>query len=189
MFVRGGKPSADPHAACGLHRLDSTRLNNHDDKLYCNTCYSKEFGPKGYGFAGGHAGLMQEENAQPTPVRAGAPEPFKAAPAEPKAAPVVSTPAPPAEVKAAPSKPAASRFGGSAPKCPTCNKSVYAAEEVKANNASYHRGLCFVCKQCGKSLEKGKEKVHDGDIFCEPCHSAHFGPKGFRASAGKMLTE
>jgi len=37
--------------------LDSYTLNEHEDDIYCKGCFSKNFGPKGYGFAGGAAGL------------------------------------------------------------------------------------------------------------------------------------
>jgi hypothetical protein len=38
--------------------LSSTNLNDKDGKVYCTACYGKNFGPKGFGFAGGAAGLM-----------------------------------------------------------------------------------------------------------------------------------
>mmetsp|Transcript_39850 Transcript_39850/g.81619 ORF Transcript_39850/g.81619 Transcript_39850/m.81619 type:complete len:128 (+) Transcript_39850:66-449(+) len=53
-----------------------------------------------------------------------------------------------------------------APKCPACSKSVYAAEEVKALDHSWHP-LCFCCKACGKSLRGGNYKDHDGSPYCE----------------------
>jgi len=38
--------------------LDSVSCNEHEEKLYCNSCYGKQFGPKGYGYAGGGSGVM-----------------------------------------------------------------------------------------------------------------------------------
>ncbi|GAM27775.1 hypothetical protein SAMD00019534_109510 [Acytostelium subglobosum LB1] len=35
--------------------LDSTNLCENDSKPYCKACYGKNFGPKGFGFAGGGA--------------------------------------------------------------------------------------------------------------------------------------
>ncbi|EGG17641.1 hypothetical protein DFA_08637 [Cavenderia fasciculata] len=35
--------------------LDSTNLCEKDSKPYCKACYGKNFGPKGFGFAGGAA--------------------------------------------------------------------------------------------------------------------------------------
>ena len=40
--------------------LDSTNCNSHDDEVFCNTCHRREFGPKGYGFANGAAGLSSD---------------------------------------------------------------------------------------------------------------------------------
>ena len=41
--------------SCGK-KLDSSAVNEHDQEIYCKTCYAKHFGAKGYGFAGGAAG-------------------------------------------------------------------------------------------------------------------------------------
>ena len=42
--------------SCGK-KLDTSTVNEHDQEIYCRTCYGKHFGTKGYGFAGGAAGL------------------------------------------------------------------------------------------------------------------------------------
>uniref|UniRef100_A0A7S4QVK3 Cysteine-rich protein 1 n=1 Tax=Alexandrium monilatum TaxID=311494 RepID=A0A7S4QVK3_9DINO len=65
----------------------------------------------------------------------------------------------------------------SAPKCPACGKSVYAAEEVKALGRSWH-SLCFCCRACARSLRGGRYKEHDGWPYCEADHAKLFGPKG-----------
>lgn len=44
--------------------LDSTNCNEHDVDLFCNGCYRKNFGPQGYGFAGGAAGLCASDGAR-----------------------------------------------------------------------------------------------------------------------------
>ncbi|KAI9091123.1 hypothetical protein DFS34DRAFT_653709 [Phlyctochytrium arcticum] len=40
--------------------LDSTTMAEREGVIYCRACHSKQFGPKGYGFAGGAAGLSTE---------------------------------------------------------------------------------------------------------------------------------
>lgn len=37
--------------------VEVSAAQDHDQELYCKTCHSRLFGPKGYGFAGG-AGTM-----------------------------------------------------------------------------------------------------------------------------------
>ncbi|CAG8764754.1 17902_t:CDS:2, partial [Acaulospora morrowiae] len=44
--------------------LDSTNMTDRDGKIYCRSCYSKEFGPKGYGYGGGSAFLTTEGTAR-----------------------------------------------------------------------------------------------------------------------------
>jgi len=57
------------------------------------------------------------------------------------------------------------KFGG-APKCPVCGKSVYAAEMVRFNDASYHK-QCLRCKTCRKSLAANQAFVGpDKAIYC-----------------------
>nr|XP_027213510.1 muscle LIM protein Mlp84B-like isoform X4 [Penaeus vannamei] len=43
--------------------LDSTNSNCHENILYCKTCHGRKFGPKGYGFGGGAAGLSMDTGA------------------------------------------------------------------------------------------------------------------------------
>jgi len=34
-------------------RLDSTTMTERDSELYCKSCYSRKFGPRGFGYSGG----------------------------------------------------------------------------------------------------------------------------------------
>ncbi|KAI8381492.1 uncharacterized protein BYT42DRAFT_566714 [Radiomyces spectabilis] len=58
-------PGGHWHRACLTckecnKRLDSTTLTERDGEAYCRTCYTRQWGPKGYGFAGGAAFLSTE---------------------------------------------------------------------------------------------------------------------------------
>lgn len=47
--------------------MDRGSVTEHDGDAFCKPCYGKLFGPKGYGFAGGSAGLSANdtENSRP----------------------------------------------------------------------------------------------------------------------------
>jgi len=84
------------------------------------------------------------------------------------------------------------RFGGSAPKCPECGKSVYAAEEVKGPGGKSWHQLCFCCKQCGKSMRGGEWKEIGAEPHCHACHAnaeSVFGPRGCAAGRTSVVTE
>jgi len=75
------------------------------------------------------------------------------------------------------------RFRPQAPKCAKCLKSVYAAEEVRAANKTFHK-LCFKCTSCNKLLETNILTEHQGDLFCRSCYAKHYGPKGYGYGLG-----
>merc|ERR1711973_311883 len=81
------------------------------------------------------------------------------------------------------------KFGG-APKCGRCGKSVYQQEEKIAAGGSWHKGGCFTCKDCNKSLdsntiaEKKAEGEGVGEIYCKGCYGKNWGPKGFGFGQG-----
>lgn len=96
--------------------LDSTNATEHDMQPYCKGCYSKSFGPSGYGFAGGAAGLSTTNgksmsNGQRNGNRvAGGANGNKDDPEN----------------------------------CPRCGKRVYFAEQLLSLNRKWHK-LCFKC--------------------------------------------
>ena len=58
---------------------------------------------------------------------------------------------------------------GATPKCPTCGKSVYFAEQVKAVGKTWHK-WCLRCHGCEKTLDTGRLVDKDGDPFCQKCY-------------------
>jgi cysteine/glycine-rich protein len=74
-------------------------------------------------------------------------------------------------------KGAGMQFGG-APKCLRCAKSVFANEQVLALGGAWHRGTCFSCENCKRSLQLGAFADHEARPYCKACHAKLFGPKG-----------
>lgn len=69
------------------------------------------------------------------------------------------------------------------PKCPVCNKSVYAAEERVAGGYKYHK-TCFKCSMCQKALDSTNCAEHEKVLFCKNCHARNYGPKGYGFGGG-----
>ncbi|XP_050532046.1 muscle LIM protein Mlp84B-like isoform X1 [Daktulosphaira vitifoliae] len=76
------------------------------------------------------------------------------------------------------------------PKCPKCDKSVYAAEERIAGGHKWHK-MCFKCEMCGKFLDSTNCAEHDKELYCKNCHGRKYGPKGygFGGGAGCLSTD
>ncbi|XP_018023251.1 uncharacterized protein LOC108679169 isoform X3 [Hyalella azteca] len=130
--------------------LDSTNLNCHETVLYCKTCHGRKFGPKGYGFGGGAAGLSMDTGAHLDARTEGYGlsnyKPPKAPPGE---------------------------------GCPRCGGRVFAAEEMLAKGKAYHR-TCFNCKSCRKPLDAMLHcDGPDKEVYCRGCYAQKFGPQGY----------
>ncbi|KAH0809018.1 hypothetical protein GEV33_013771 [Tenebrio molitor] len=75
------------------------------------------------------------------------------------------------------------------PKCPKCQKSVYAAEERVAGGYKWHKS-CFKCVKvcaagmCGKMLDSTNCTEHEAELFCKNCHARKYGPKGYGFGGG-----
>jgi hypothetical protein len=61
MFVTCTTLTKNNAANC-KKMLDSTNATEHDDELFCRSCYGKKFGPKGYGYGGGGAGVLSMDD-------------------------------------------------------------------------------------------------------------------------------
>merc|ERR1712241_264507 len=74
-----------------------------------------------------------------------------------------------------------------APKCPTCDRSVYAAEEKMAGGYKWHK-ICFKCSMCNKMLDSTTCAEHEKTLYCKVCHGRKYGPKGvgFGIGAGAL---
>lgn len=158
--------------------LDSFSLTVHDEQLFCKACYGKKFGPKGYGFGGGAAGLMSGENDKAPQLVI--PQSVSHSPAP--------TPARTATVSSDGSGSNKSlsfkqNFRPGNDRCPRCNDRVYYAEKVVANGINWHK-RCLTCAKCGKSLDSTTLNEHEEEIYCKACYGKCFGPKGFGYGIG-----
>jgi len=154
--------------------LDSSTLAEHDGEIYCKSCHSKAFGPKGFGYGIG-AGALAETSPTQIKTNSGA---------QP-AGPTTQTFSPESNIPKSKSNENLARN----PKymgtdiCPRCDKKVYFAEKVIAAGVSWHKA-CFVCIQCRKGLESTTMTENNGQLYCKACYAKNFGPKGFGYGVG-----
>ncbi|XP_043227681.1 muscle LIM protein Mlp84B-like isoform X2 [Amphibalanus amphitrite] len=130
--------------------LDSTNACDGPDKdIYCKLCYSKKFGPKGYGFGGGAAFLQSDTIESNMPSQDW-------------------TRTDTTTIKASPGQ-----------GCPRCGGAVFAAEMMLSKGREWHKSCfnCRDCKRPLDSTIAcdGPDK----DIYCKTCYARRFGPKGF----------
>ena len=150
--------------------LDSSSVCDNDGVLYCKSCYAKAYGPKGFGFAGGGAMMMHTEGGATTkPAPTLEPATAVVAP-KPLGYRMIGSAKPPAATQTLKSGP---RFGG-APKCPMCQNSVFAAEEVLAIEQSFHKA-CFKCATCNKWLDSSTVCDKGGTLYCKTCYAKEHG--------------
>ncbi|XP_060074511.1 muscle LIM protein Mlp84B-like [Ylistrum balloti] len=144
--------------------LDSSTCTDHDGDIFCRNCYGKLFGPKGYGYAGG-AMLLSMDTGRPYEIPLDNVSHY----AQAQAAPVINGGG-------------GNRFGGGE-KCPRCQKTVFFAEEARANGRKWHK-LCLKCANCNKMLDSTTCTDHDGEAYCKACYGRMFGPKGYGFAGG-----
>jgi cysteine/glycine-rich protein len=65
----------------------------------------------------------------------------------------------------------ASRFGGGGAKCTTCDKTVYAAEQISYEKKPYHPD-CFKCGTCGKKMTPAGAASFEDTLYCQKCFAA-----------------
>lgn len=135
-------------AACNK-TVNSSNMRDKDGELYCGSCHTRLFGPKGYGYGVGSGVLSTDTGTAGEAVSTA-----------PKTAPVNT------------GKP------GTGKSCPRCNRVVYDAEKTRAVGKVFHK-QCFKCLTCNKGLTATTMRDHDEEIYCRACYEKNFAPKGF----------
>ncbi|KAH7978323.1 hypothetical protein HPB49_005193 [Dermacentor silvarum] len=90
--------------------------------------------------------------------------------------------------------------------CARCRDVVYFAERQVGSLAASHTRLsgrvhsqpvgtagrvyhvrCFRCRACEQRLASGSYRSDGGELYCEPCHRRHLGPRGYGYGLGSAL--
>ncbi|KAF8513364.1 hypothetical protein JB92DRAFT_2812083 [Gautieria morchelliformis] len=72
-------------------------------------------------------------------------------------------------------------FGGT-PKCPTCDKNVYAAEQAMGPGRRIYHKPCLKCVTCSRRLDGLSLLEHDLEPYCKSCHVRNFGTRDLRSA-------
>ncbi|KAI8873378.1 hypothetical protein GQ42DRAFT_142255 [Ramicandelaber brevisporus] len=199
-------------ASCNK-KLDSTNLLDHNDEPYCRSCHTRLFGPKGYGFAGGAAGLSTDASVSASfvaliaarfqPGSTSAPSIYRIN--QGSTASVGSSPfsrfrtnsnagGSSSSSSGISNSPARSFFQQQSQQfndiCPRCQKVVYHAEKVSSCGRTWHKH-CLKCTDCNKGMTPGNVTDRNGDPYCARCYQKNFGPKGtgFAGGAAYLTAE
>ncbi|CUA71535.1 Cysteine and glycine-rich protein 3 [Rhizoctonia solani] len=70
-------------------------------------------------------------------------------------------------------------FGGPS-KCPRCEKTVYAAEQIIGPGRQIYHKFCLKCTSCNKRLDSYSLVEHNQQPYCKPCHVRGFGTRDLR---------
>ncbi|KAI9016113.1 hypothetical protein DFJ74DRAFT_679519 [Hyaloraphidium curvatum] len=171
-------------------RIDSTTLAEREGQVYCKACYGKNWGPRGYGFAGGGAFLNPEPVATGSVAAPRSGSPVRASPTTPASA--GSNGSTDSTLSADKERTSGGKvqakvlpgIGGGGSTCPGCSKTVYFAEQVIGPQGAKFHKLCLKCTSCSKLLETSTISESKDGIVCKSCYAKTHGPKGYGFAAG-----
>lgn len=186
--------------------LNSGNLNEHEKKVYCTSCYRRQFGPRGVGRGLANSltttietppmspalnriennidihRFHRETSTGSSPSRTSSDDDFRQCFYQVQnfaAQPPTLTNHfnPRINSSSLSSSSSFKMFNNSTNVCPRCSKTVYSAEEVKAIGKSFHK-RCYTCANCKSSINAGRYSEHEGEIYDNNCYQRLFGPKG-----------
>merc|ERR1712098_206342 len=160
-------------------QLDQGTVTEHQQQIFCKSCYGKNFGPKGYGYGVGAGTLSMDQGTISRPLNNNS--------ISEKV--VKHSTSSSGELKATCCEKRRPKFGGGEI-CAKCGKTVYFAEAMKADGNTWHK-TCFTCILCNKMLDSCLVCEKEGNIYCKSCYGKNFGPKGvgFGIGAGTLQTK
>uniref|UniRef100_A0A914UJR1 LIM zinc-binding domain-containing protein n=1 Tax=Plectus sambesii TaxID=2011161 RepID=A0A914UJR1_9BILA len=166
-------------------RLDSRSCTDHDGEAYCQHCYKRLFGPKGYGFGVGAGTLSMDtgDEREDQNITSNVSSYARA-----QAAPLIDSngqvSSPKQTTPTSPKQPFMPLLGGGPLICPRCSKTVYDAEKMMGGGSAWHKLTCFTCVECNRRLESTTLCEREGELYCKTCYGRNFGPKGYGYGVG-----
>lgn len=172
-------------------RLDSTTLTEREKEIYCKTCYSKNFGPKAYGYnlPGHHLSTEAPNGIANSDSQNNLSSSRSGELSGSRGSVHASNASLSGNTSYRPKSQVASSIGNvvtaNKDECPTCHKTVYFAEQVVGPNSVKYHKICFKCTSCRKTLDGVScTPTNDGTPYCKTCYGKSFGPKGYGYANG-----